>query len=371
MKVLLCTMTVGEGVNKICYAVSEQLDKLNIKNEIFDVCNNKKMLYKVSKRYYNLVKIFPRTLRLFQRKLCRYDRKLKTKKANYFVMQEVLPIKQMLQEKFTNEKYDVIYTPTMSTAIALVLLKKEGVINSKILYNIPDFNLPVNVELIRDIDFIITLCEEQEKTLLEFGFKPEQIVRNKIPISDKFLVEYSKEQIRKELSLDDKFTILIMSGGYGAGSNYKVLKTFLKYTTDNQIIVVNGKNVKQKQKIDRFLEKQKITNVLNLGFCTYIDKLMSVSNVLYSKVGAATMCEAFAKRLVFVTTQQMLYPEYDNLKHLKKYGGAIECRNLKECALTINRLKNGQMNIKSIQDNLEKILDTNSASRTANLIKNM
>ena len=369
MKVLLCTFTVGEGLNKICSALAEQLTKLDIENEIFDVFkDNKKMQFSISKRYYNLVKIFPRALRFFQNKLCRYDRKLKPKKPNYFVNQEVEPIKKIVSQKLQQGDYDVIFTPVVSIAIALTQLKKQGITKAKIIYNIPDFNLPINIEQLKDIDYIITDCEEQEKTLLDFGFDKSQLVMNKIPIAEKFLTSQPKDVVRKELGLEDKFTVLIMSGGYGAESNLKVLKTFVKYNSNIQYIVVNGRNKKEFDKINNYIQKKNIKNVLNLGFCTYVDKLMTVADVLYTKVGAATLCESFAKNLIIVTKKQLLYPEYANLKHLKKHNSALECKNLKECAKTIKKIQNNEINLNEIQTNLKNILNTNSAQLTANLI---
>lgn len=372
MKVLLCTFTVGEGLNKICSALSEQLSKLNIDNEIFDVFkDNKKMQYSISKRYYNLVKIFPRTLRFFQNKLCRYDRKLKSKNPNYFVKQEVEPIKQSVSQKFQQGDYDVIYTPVVSIAIALTQLKKQGLTNAKIIYNIPDFNLPINIELLKDIDYIITDCDEQEKTLIEFGFDKSQLINNKIPFAEKFLICQPKDILLKELGLENKFTVFIMSGGYGAESNLKVLKTFIKYNDNIQYIVVNGRNKQQYDKINNYIKKNNINIVLNLGFCNFVDKLMTVADVLYTKVGAVTLCESFAKNLIIVTKTQLLYPEYANLKHLKKHNSALECKNIKECAKTISKIQNKEIDLKEIQKNLENVLNRNSAQLTANLIRNI
>lgn len=373
MKVLLCTITVGEGLNKICKAVAEQLDSLNIQNQIINVFENYPERTKAnSKRYYKAVKFIPTILRTVTRRLARYDRDLNKLKNYNLVKKDVAVACKVLEEKINTEKFDVVYTPVASIALAAQILKQQGKINTKIIYNIPDFNIPYNVELLRDIDAIVTPCAEITKAFIDGGFNEQKINELKIPINPKFLIKTDKLTIREQLSISsDKFTVLIMSGGVGTTKNCKIIKEFAKIVKNAHFIVVNGNNKVEKNKIDKLINKNKLTNVTNLGFCTNVDELMSASDVIFTKLGAATLCESYAKDILIVTTKQILYPEYDNMLHLQKHNAILIGKNLKQCAVILNKIASNQIDTSNIKNNMQQVFDKESASKIANLIINI
>ena len=187
MRVLLCTITVGEGLNKICKAVSEQLNLIGVDNEVFNVyADHPEMANFVSQTYYKIAKRIPRLARFFQRRLGRYDRDL-TKTKNYkYIKKDVAALTKILEKKVNEGNFDVIYTPVASIALSALLLRREGKINCKVVYNIPDFNIPTYAELCKDIDAIITPCKEVTQNLINSGFSEEQVFEYKIPINSKF-----------------------------------------------------------------------------------------------------------------------------------------------------------------------------------------
>lgn len=373
MKVLLCTITVGEGVNKICRAVAQELEKLSIEGEVFNVYENCPERAKfVSESYYKIAKRIPRLARFFQRRLGRYDRNLLKAKNYTFIKKDVAALRPILTEKVNQGGFDVLYTPVAAIALTALLLRREGKINCKVVYNIPDFNIPTYAELCNDIDAIITPCREVTENLLKSGFDKEQVLEYKIPIDPKFLVQKDKQDIKNRLNIpQDKFTVLIMSGGFGFGSNSDILKNFLKEAPQAHYIVVNGRNESEKQKVDELIRINNLSNVTNYGFCTVVDEMMTASDVVFTKLGAATMCESCAKDTLIITTIQMLYPEYDNMLHLQKRSGVLVYKNIKQCAKAITKIINNEIDYKQMQLNFQKEFNKNSAKDIANLIKNI
>ena len=370
---MLCTLTVGEGLNKICQAVKEELDRKNIENEIFNVFeNNPKRAKAVSASYYKLVKILGKTMRFFQHKTCNYNRKLnKTRNCNY-IKNDIKALAEILPKKVNEGNFDVIFTPVSSIAISATLLNRKNIIKTKVIYNVPDFNIPVYTEMLSKIDAVISPCKEVTQNLLKANFKPNMIYEYGIPIQNKYKVNYDKFEIRKKLDIpENKFVVMMMGGGAGFSQFSKNIKVFEKYSPEHYYIIVNGKNEKEKNKIDKVISKYHYTNVKNLGFCTNVDELMSASDVLFSKVGSATTCEAFAKKLVIVTTEQILYPEYDNLLHLKKYNAAKQCKTIKECCSVFNELAKNHDALKTIRENFLKIYDINANQKIAEVIANL
>jgi len=373
VKVLLCTITVGEGVNKICRAVAQELENMGIENEVFNVYQDCPERAKfVSESYYKIVKRIPRLARFFQRRLGRYDRNLLKAKNYKYIKKDVEALRPILDKKVNEEGFDVIYSPVASVALTALLLRREGKINCKIVYNIPDFNIPTYAELCNDIDAIISPCKEATENLLKSGFDEKQVFEYKIPIDAKFLVQKDKKAIKDSLNIpQDKFTVLIMSGGFGFGSNGKILNDFLKYNKNVHFIVVNGRNEEEKNKIDKYIQDKNLTNVTNIGFCTVVDEMMTAADVVFTKLGAATMCESFAKEVLIITTKQKLYPEFDNMLHLEKRNAILVYNNTNQCAKAIAKLTCGEINYDKLQDNFKKEFNKNSAKDIAGLIKNI
>ena len=67
------------------------------------------------------------------------------------------------------------------------------------------------------------------------------------------------------------------------------------YSTDfpKFIKLVNGKNEKNRAKIEKYLTKHNIHNVINLGFVNNINELMSASDIAFARGGGAGISECF------------------------------------------------------------------------------
>ena len=159
-----------------------------------------------------------------------------------------------------------------------------------------------------------------------------------------------------------------MYGGAGAANTLSAVKKFCKFAPNVKYIVVNGKNEKQKSLIDKYIEKNSLKNITNYGYCTNVKELMTISDVAFTKLGAATMCECYAKNLPIVSVKQKLYPEYDNLKHLKKHSAAVECKSYKNCAEVILKLKDDKKYFNEIKNNYNNIFNKDAANQIAKLI---
>ncbi len=274
MRVLLLGITVGEGVKKICSAISSRLYEEGIENNTIDVyADDPKSTKRNKDNYYKLVKVFPRITRTVQHSLCFYNKKKILKKPN-LIKADINALYNKLQTLC--QGYDVIFTPTVFIAYTLQKLKQEGKINTKIVYCIPDFNVPVCAELLNDINAIITPCEEVKNFLSRAGLK--NIYNYGCPVDKKFLVKLNRDELCKKLKLENRYTILYMCGGIGFGNTSKVIKK-LYAKCNAQYIIVNGKNQTEKDKIDKWISKQNIKGVINYGFCNNMEELMSAKRM--------------------------------------------------------------------------------------------
>jgi len=150
----------------------------------------------------------------------------------------------------------------------------------------------------------VTFCptEELKQAAIQWGsgVTEEQFVVHGLPIRPPFWSPQtvSKATVRTKLRLNpDLRSILLMAGGDGVG-NIKaqanaIAKKLSEAAFNSQIVVICGHN--KAMEADLKSEKQKWpTNVqvVVLGFTTNVDEYMMASDILITKAGPGTICEA-------------------------------------------------------------------------------
>lgn len=361
-------MNVGQGLNSICNAVAEELDTIGVENCVFNVFENAKHIEKTnSVTYYKVAKVFPLILRRVQIRLASYDRKLSNKTKPVFIQKELDALEDVLEKKIVEGGYDVVFTPVSSVAIYVSKLKEMGKLDCKLIYCIPDFNLPAYMELCKNADVIVTNCNENHNRLLRNHLDEKKLAKLGLPIDKRFFEKLDKSAVRQKLGFEkEDFVVLISSGGAGFGKMSKMIKVLAVGLPDVKFIVVNGKNQKEKDNIDALISKNDLKNVKNFGFCLNMNELMDASDVMIAKTGAATLCECYAKKLPLISLKQSLYPECDNMKHLLKYNAMIGCESIKDCKKVLQGISEKSINLNEVLDNYQGLFDKNSAKNIVN-----
>lgn len=103
-------------------------------------------------------------------------------------------------------------------------------------------------------------------------------------------VSHNKRDVRKKLDLDDRFTVVMVDGGYGAGKLEAVCKRLLKADYPINVIAVCGKNKKLYQKFAKINHVGQ-TTFMPVGFANNMAELLSASDLFIGKSGANTMAE--------------------------------------------------------------------------------
>lgn len=147
----------------------------------------------------------------------------------------------------------VISTHPFSTQMAAEL-KKFNKTDCYLASIMTDF-APHNQWLVghKYIDAIFVSHEGMKKEIEEKGIPEGKVYATGIPLSNRFLQNYNREEIKKKLGLDPKRkTILFFGGGeFGLGKDKTVaiLRAFAKNVGSKyQIIAISGRNEKIKQK---------------------------------------------------------------------------------------------------------------------------
>ncbi len=161
-----------------------------------------------------------------------------------------------------------------------------------------------------------------KKDMIKDGLSKERIFSYGIPVSPSFLDKKSKKDLRMELGLEDRFTLLVMGGSLGFGEIEHTFLSLFKKLNKAQFIVVTGKNDALKKRLEQFSSSFG-RYVRILGYTDNIPILMDASDLIITKPGGMTVSEALVKELPMAVISPIPGQEERNAEFLVKSGAAI------------------------------------------------
>ena len=323
MKILILSVTAGQGHNSTAKALSDYFASVNIESEVFDTYQHiSSILAKTIDKGYNvstknLKKLYSRWYNMLEK---RKDEKDFDKNTPMRAFHSFLSRK--LYAYIEDYQPDAIVGTHSLPGMFMDILKLKNKISVPVYCIVTDFVFHPYWEEGRHIDYIVTATELLNLQASKKGFKSNQILPFGIPINPKFAKSEDKQKTRKILGLDpNKFTVLLMGGGIGYGNMFETLMQIDALNIDCQIIVVCGKNAKAKAKIDA---EQTRKQVLCLGFVDNVDQLMDASDCIITKPGGLTTSEALAKNLPIIIVNPIPGQEQRNTEFLLNNGVAMQ-----------------------------------------------
>lgn len=183
-----------------------------------------------------------------------------------------------------------------------------------------------------NVDYYFVSNEKMKNLIVSnHNIESSKIHVTGIPISNRFLQNYNKDEIFKDFGLEaNKKTILFFGGGeYGLGKDKTVhiLEILAKCKYDIQVIAIAGKNEKMKEDFDKIVtENHKESSIKVLPFTDKVPELMSISNLVITKPGGLTTSESLASSLPIIVINPIPGQEEENAEFLENSGCAIWIR---------------------------------------------
>ncbi len=370
-KILILTITAGQGHNSAAYSMKDRLEKMGHEVKVVDILKeyaSRLSEWLVDGAYSFVVGHLRPIFNLFYNK---YMKSPVYKEAVCSSQYSVKKINGKLLKLIYEFKPDVIYTTSYYGGMALSNLRR--------VYKIPSVNVACMLDYVVSpfweasslgVDYLTLSHQQFKNKLLERGFREEQLVVTGIPVSEKFLEVVDKEEARKKLGLKkDMFTLLIFYGGGHWRGGYEVLHALLKKIKKPiQIVVVNGHNEKSKKKIDKEMKNYPENFVVkNIGFSKQIDLIMSACDCLVGKGGGLSTTEAINKELPLIATTKLPSQEVYNIRFLQENGMGLSFKNNKELVDKVNYVMENPQYLEMMKADLKSI-KTNAIETIANLI---
>jgi len=361
MKILMFTVSAGNGHNSTAKRLKEKIENNNpnAEIEIVDVYKeyaSKLKAWTMEQGYFLACNHFVSIYNHFFKKSEKsdYDNRDKSK-AN----KEIYPIMYGMLNKIYEYQPDVIISTYIFCAVALSNLKRYYKIPATTICMTLDYGVSPYWECCADgLDYMFLTDNYMLDTFKAKGFKDKQLIVAGIPVADKFSTPLPKLEARKILNLDENlFTIVIMKGSFFPVSNGDIIKQLSLVNEKIQVIIINGKDKKCQDDLDKRLSKAKLKhNIVNLGFTNQVVEYFSASDLILGKAGGLSTTESINAGIPSLIVDKLPQQEIYNKMFLINHGCALPVTN-KDIAEKINYLienPNEYNNLKNATLNLRK-----------------
>lgn len=215
---------------------------------------------------------------------------------------------------------------------------KVDVLNSVV---VTDFDVHA-MWLCPHADQYFVALEETKVHLRALGVAGSLTTVSGIPIDPVFAQRKDKAAMRRKHGLEEeRFTILVSTGGFGVGPVGNLMKALSQLEHPARVVVICGRNEALRAELShtvRSLQARSDVAFTLLGFTAEMDELMTAADLFVGKPGGLTTSEALAKGLPMVVINPIPGQEERNSDHLLEEGVAIRCNNLPALAYKIDTL---------------------------------
>jgi processive 1,2-diacylglycerol beta-glucosyltransferase len=184
--------------------------------------------------------------------------------------------------------------------------------------------------------------EESAWQLTAKGVQERKIAVKGIPVLREFGQQKGMKASRQILGIpSERFTILVLSGGFGVGRIESlvdhVASTLADYSRRRfNLLVVCGKN----DRVRSHLEKKKFPHNIEMqvfGYVTNVHDLMAAADILISKSGGLTSAEAMSKHLPMIIVDPIPGQETRNAEMIVETGAGFLALDLPNVSYKLRR----------------------------------
>lgn len=223
------------------------------------------------------------------------------------------------------------------------------------------------------VNYIFVAHDGMKQELIKNGVDESKIFSTGIPLSNRFLLNYNKEQVLNELGLStDKRTILFFAGGelgLCKDNTFKLLETIIKSFPHLQVVAIAGKNKKMKNSFDELVEETNSSeNIKVLAYTNKVPELMSISDLVITKPGGLTTTESLASGLPIIVINPIPGQETENAEFLEKNNVGIWLKKKDNIEEKLYDIFNKPSILRKMKINARLLAKKNSTADICNIL---
>ncbi len=162
--------------------------------------------------------------------------------------------------------------------------------------------------------------EEVRQRYLARGLDPARVHLLGMPIDPRFTLPVgSREALRQKLGLEqDRPVVLLVGGGEGSGGLRRAVHAIARAQLPVQLLVVTGRNRRLYARLQQEQARLPVPTTV-LGFVHNMPELMRAADVIVTKAGPGTICEALACELPVVLSGYVPGQEEGNVDFVVRH----------------------------------------------------
>jgi 1,2-diacylglycerol 3-beta-galactosyltransferase len=163
-------------------------------------------------------------------------------------------------------------------------------------------------------DAYIVPTERAREIYLERGLDPDRVHMLGMPIDPKFTMPTeSKEELQRKLGLTPgQPVVLLVGGGDGAGGLRSTVQAISQARLPVQLLIVTGRNTRLYAHLQRIRASLRVPARI-YGFVHNMPEMMRAADVIITKAGPGTICEALACGLPIILSAYVPGQEEGNV----------------------------------------------------------
>jgi 1,2-diacylglycerol 3-beta-galactosyltransferase len=171
-------------------------------------------------------------------------------------------------------------------------------------------------------DLTIVPTEEARKIALECKLSPDKVKVLGLPVADRCCQPPGdRNGLRSQLGWEkDRTTILLVGGGDGMGPIEPTAHAIAAAGIPISLVIVTGRNQKLKERLEA--QNWEIPTKI-YGFVTQMPTFMQAADVLVTKAGPGTICEALNAGLPILIYSRLPGQEDGNVSFVSENGAGI------------------------------------------------
>ncbi len=171
-------------------------------------------------------------------------------------------------------------------------------------------------------DLIIVPTPQAYQNAIDLDIEPEKLKVIGLPVADRFChPSADKRTLRRKLGWpEDKFTVLLVGGGEGMGPLGEVSMKINEARLGATLAIVAGRNAKLQGKLEKHAWN---SPAFIYGFVKDMPELMQAADVLVSKAGPGTICEALIAGLPIILYHRISGQEEGNVAYVTDEGAGV------------------------------------------------
>lgn len=366
-KVLILSMTCGEGHNAVANSILKQLELQGANATIAQIYGYKQGEIEFQNKLFLFASRY--IPRIYNYVWNMNARRNPNKRYIGGIQPSIRKATPYVHNIINTFKPDIVFCTHFYAGAIVNNLKRDGLLNPSIqTYAIlTDYCVHPFWETNYLLDAVFTPVTYTHPTFIQKGFSNEQLVCTGFPVDAKFDKVVSREQARTNLGLNNNsFVAMIVSGGYCIANPIPIVKQLMHDTTI-EMIVVCGKNKKRFNQMQKLINKHNLTRVKLFGYATNIPEMMAAADCLISRGGANFITEALHSNLPIIFREKTIINEKLNAKMLTEHGCSLFITHPKQIISQITYIKN-PINKNAMIQNIKNIQQPNALNNVCNYL---